>query len=322
MGNWYIYKQQEIAKFVADRDGETKLGEKVQIASSSVLLEAIDTINAKYILLGVSESVGVQLNGGFLGTETTWSYFVRAFSNTQANTFIDASNIAILGYYENTGESIAEQDEVLAEVFKVIFDKGSIPIVIGGGHNNAYPLLKGLSLSQNIAINVINIDPHADMRALEGRHSGNGFSYARHHNYLAKYALLGLHQAYNNQFIIDTITDQQHYLPIWWESIFLKQEISWEAGINQAVDFVKATKFGLELDIDAIEGALSSALTPVGISAQQANYALYNIAQQQNVAYLHLPEGIVQRSDGMGQKTMGKLLSYLVLSFIKGNAQL
>lgn len=320
MGNWYIYQQQEIATFVAARDGETKLGEKVQMASSPVLLEAIDSINAKYVLLGVSESIGVQLNGGFSGTETTWNYFVRTFLNTQANSFINAKDILVLGYYENTGERIEEQDNALAEVFKVIFDKGSIPIVIGGGHNNAYPLLKGLSLSQNQAVNVINIDPHADMRALEGRHSGNGFSYAREHKYLSKYALLGLHKAYNNQFIIDTLTDQQHYLPIWWESIFLKQEISWELGIDRAVDFVNAAPFGLELDMDAIEGALSSALTPVGITAQQANYALYQIAQQQSVAYLHLPEGIVQRSDGLEQKTMGKLLTYLVLSFIKGNA--
>lgn len=58
------------------------------------------------------------------------------------------------------------------------------PIAIGGGHNNAYPMLKGYSLAKKEKINAINCDPHADFRALEGRHSGNGFSYAVNDGYL------------------------------------------------------------------------------------------------------------------------------------------
>jgi len=319
MGNWHVYQQNELAEYIAFRDGETKLGEKVQVASSLVLLDAVRANTAKYVVLGISESVGVQLNGGIAGTETSWPAFLKAFLNTQANVFINATEIFILGYYQNTGHSIEQQDEEIAEIVQAIFETGAVPIVIGGGHNNAFPLLKGLSKNINAPVNVINIDPHADFRALEGRHSGNGFSYAKAQGFLAKYALLGLHQAYNNQFMVDALSDEKTFLPIWWESIFLAQDITWEAAVTSAVSFVSNQRFGLELDLDAIEGALSSALTPVGISAQQATYALYQIAKNEQVAYLHLPEGIVQRGDGLEQKTMGKLLAYLVTAFIKGH---
>lgn len=59
-----------------------------------------------------------------------------------------------------------------------IVSAGVVPIVIGGGHNNSYGMLRGSSKGLNSQVNAINIDPHADFRELEGRHSGNGFSYA------------------------------------------------------------------------------------------------------------------------------------------------
>jgi formiminoglutamase len=51
------------------------------------------------------------------------------------------------------------------------------PIIIGGGHNNSYGNIKGTAL-QRKPVNAINFDAHSDFRILEGRHSGNGFSYA------------------------------------------------------------------------------------------------------------------------------------------------
>jgi formiminoglutamase len=36
-------------------------------------------------------------------------------------------------------------------------------------------------------VNAINFDAHSDFRILEGRHSGNGFSYAYEEGFLKKY---------------------------------------------------------------------------------------------------------------------------------------
>ncbi|NQY12901.1 MAG: arginase family protein, partial [Henriciella sp.] len=69
---------------------------------------------------------------------------------------------------------------------------GPIPIVIGGGHNNAYPILKGMSQGRHSTFAAINLDPHTDFRALEGRHSGNGFHYATEQGFLSHYFCLGM----------------------------------------------------------------------------------------------------------------------------------
>jgi formiminoglutamase len=44
-------------------------------------------------------------------------------------------------------------------------------------------------------VNAINFDAHSD-RILEGRHSGNGFSYAYEEGFLKKYFIFGLHEIY------------------------------------------------------------------------------------------------------------------------------
>ena len=69
------------------------------------------------------------------------------------------------------------------------------PIIIGGGHNNAYGNIKGTSLAIGEPINVINFDAHSDFRPEEGRHSGNGFSYAYTEGFLNYYFI----QWYNFQ---------------------------------------------------------------------------------------------------------------------------
>jgi formiminoglutamase len=69
-----------------------------------------------------------------------------------------------------------------------------IPVVIGGGHNNAYPLLKGAAKGLQQAqqtplpqINCINLDAHTPVTGPEeGRHSGNAFRYAESDGFLQK----------------------------------------------------------------------------------------------------------------------------------------
>ncbi|MGF1948884.1 arginase family protein, partial [Enterococcus gallinarum] len=73
-------------------------------------------------------------------------------------------------------------------------------------HNNAYPCIKGAAKGWHKAgvleiaqINAVNLDAHADYRAMEGRHSGNAFRYAEEDGYLEKYCVIGLHENYITQ---------------------------------------------------------------------------------------------------------------------------
>jgi formiminoglutamase len=61
---------------------------------------------------------------------------------------------------------------------------------------------------QRKTINAINFDAHSDFRILEGRHSGNGFSYAYEEGFL-KNIVFGLHENYTSKSVLDIIKKQK-----------------------------------------------------------------------------------------------------------------
>lgn len=309
------YSFNDIKQFINFREGELKLGEVIALAHS----EFKPNPHQRFAIIGIPEDVGVSANGGLTGASTAWDAFLKAFLNIQANSLTPVDVLVLWGYIDKQTATEAYDTVVFDEISKIL-SYGLIPIVIGGGHNNAYPLLKALSESNHTAINCINIDPHADLRKTDIRHSGNGFSFAMQEGYLNKYAILGLHESYNNQYMVQLMLTNPNILPIWWEDIFLREKYSWMLAIKDCVQFVAEHKFGVELDLDSIENTLTSAMTPVGLTTQQSCLALYKLGKESNSAYLHLPEGVANRSDGLEQKTIGKLLVYLMLSFVKGKS--
>ncbi len=175
------------------------------IAEQNNIEQSLQTSNAKFVIIGIPEDIGVKANYGTGGTDTAWVPFLSSFLNIQSNDFIEGSNILLLGHFDFSEvarlietnalsydekviayrHAVNQLDEAVEPLIKLIVQSNKIPIVIGGGHNNAYPLIKGaakgLYKSGQIplaSINCINLDAHADFRPLEGRHSGNAFSYA------------------------------------------------------------------------------------------------------------------------------------------------
>lgn len=329
MSHFHIYRKEDLQSLINSRNGEIKLGESLQYCNH---IDDVSQLTQKFIIIGIPEDIGVRANGGIGGTYTAWQSFLKSFINIQENIFLSFKHIALLGVFNfedllqksanaNTSQLrnwVRDIDDVVYPVIQKIIDAGKIPIVIGGGHNNCYPILKGCSNALNKKINVINLDAHADYRIMEGRHSGNGFRYAMEDNFLNRYAMLGLHNAYNNQDIINEIEKNNSLNAIWWNDIFLRDKLNWKAAIAQSLDFVQDDSFGVELDTDCIENMLSSAQSPVGITSQQAMLYLYESGKNNNSCYLHIPEAIAERADGITNPLCGKLLSYLVQSFITG----
>jgi len=322
-----IYGKTDIKNIIIPRDGETKLGEHMQVADKDWEKELAES-PATFVLLGICEDIGVRANGGIGGTGSAWMPFLKSFLNIQHNKFREGASFFLLGAFSwpefnesellRLKEQTAAIDEAVYPVIQKIVTAKKIPVVIGGGHNNAYPLLKGASLALGQKINAINLDAHADFRITEGRHSGNGFRYAYDDGFLGKYAMLGLHEAYNNSTIIKEIADNDCLSAIYWEDIFLKGISSWDDAINTLLEHVQDSPFGTELDVDCIENVLSSAITPAGINMQQAMKYLYRCGRNDKALYLHLPEGIYQRADGLEYPLSGKMLNYLVQAFTRG----
>lgn len=301
---------------IKTRKGETKLGERIA--------QNWEDPSVKFVLLGIEEDIGVRVNGGVGGTASAWAAFLNAFVNIQSTDALTGAEIGIFGHFnfDDLNENISSKtvdliDLEVCEAINKIAKTGKIPIIIGGGHNNAYPIIKGISTAKNQAINTINLDAHSDFRAMEGRHSGNGFRYAYTEGYLKKYAIIGLHENYNNQLIINELKQNEDVWLCFWEDIFLREKLTFKEAIYAALDFTKHGLTGIELDLDSLENTLSSAMTPCGFSTTQARQYVHHLAQNRTPAYLHICEGASQLATGQHSPLIGKLISYLVSDFVK-----
>ena len=346
MKHFKFYSKKDILSLTKVRRFETKLGERIgALPENTEWPQVIEASNQKYVLIGVPEDIGVKGNLGAGGADTNWYPFLNAFLNIQSNDFLPGENILLLGHFdfgdlkyliENTAYSHSEMidayrraveiiDEEVEQIIKVVCAAKKIPIVIGGGHNNAYPIIKGAAKGLNKAfetplpqINCINLDAHADYRPLEGRHSGNAFRYAEEDGYLGKYAIVALHENYIQQNVLTEIHQNVFIQYSSYEDIFIRERLNFIQAIAHATGFTEDNFTGIELDIDSIEYALSSAQTACGITPLQARQFLNFVATDSKAAYLHICEACSKMQHASSEET-GKLISYLVSDFIKAN---
>jgi formiminoglutamase len=349
MKHFKFYTKEDILSITKTRRFETKIGERVcTLDKQGEWPQVLTNSKAKYVIVGIPEDIGVMANYGTGGTDTAWLPFLSSFLNMQSNDFLVGDEILVLGHFDFgdikylIDSNAYNQDELInayrhaleiidAEVeniLKVIASCKKIPIVIGGGHNNSYPIIKGVAkglykagvtpLSQ---INCINLDAHTDFKAAQGRHSGNGFKYAEEDGYLGKYCIVGVHENYIPQSVLMEIHNNPFIDYITYEEIFIHERKNFIQAIAHATGFTEDTYSGIELDVDCIENALSSATSPSGISVLQARQYITFIAQNAKAAYLHICEGATQLADGRKNENTGKLISYLVSDFVKELSQ-
>lgn len=335
-----VYTRKEIDHLLRTRKQETKIGEQVVYAGRAEhWQEELKASACRFVLLGIPEDIGVKANYGRGGAHTAWKPALEGFLNQQDNAYLDGTQVFVLGHIyvedlmqkaaelttktstdiEALRKLVSEVDARVSTVIEQIVLLDKIPVVIGGGHNNAYPMIKGSSLAKSKAVNVINCDPHSDFRPLEGRHSGNGFSYAWEEKYLRKYSVFSLHEQYNTAQVLNDFT--RHNASLFYttyEDIFIRESNSFHTALNQNISFVKDSLCGVEIDLDAITNVPSSAKTSSGISPVQARQYAYQCGKQLQALYFHIAEGAPVLSHIKADNKTGKLIAYLISDFIKG----
>lgn len=327
MENFQFFNQEHIQHYLKARKGETKFGQALSVISS---VEELENVTADFVIFGIPEDIGVRANQGIAGTANAWDSFLHAFLNIQKNQYNYPENCLILGqvgtekfmqraslipsssenYHEQLGEIVSEIDNEVSQVVSTIVASGKIPVIIGGGHNNAYGNIKGASEALEKPINVLNIDAHTDFRTTEYRHSGNGFSYAKEEEILNRYALVGVHKNYTPHYIFETMDADKKITYSLFEDYIHLTAIDKLIKIKKSADFVK-NHFGLEVDCDAIENFSSSAMTPSGFTINEVR-SFIKLMRKQEVIYLHLCEASPQKNP-----QIGKALSYFVSDFIR-----
>ncbi len=331
----------DLAKVTNHRSGEIKFGEKMlTIPKGMDIAQFLKTCEAKYVLFGIPEDIGVRANFGRPGAASAWECAIASIANIQHNRFCKGSQILVLGRL-NVCEEMKEVEhldfndiddrsklsqlveKIDKDVSHIIFNiikAGKTPIVIGGGHNNSYGNIKGTALAKGKPINAVNFDAHSDFRILEGRHSGNGFSYAYEEGFLKKYFIFGLHENYTSKSVLDIIKkieDRVRYNT--YDSINIRKEKNFNQELIQAAQFIQNDFYGVEIDLDAIPNIASSAMTLSGFSVEELRQFVTFFGKNRNAAYLHICEGAPDLCYEKNNHLIGKLIGYLVTDFIKSN---
>jgi formiminoglutamase len=337
MENVKVYTAETISALTRKRSEEEKIGEVVQYASLN-WKEDLKKSQAKFVLFGIPEDIGVRANYGRAGASTAFKPALDSFLNQQNNAFANASSVFVLGEIavddlmnesalldqknktdlSELRKKVEILDDRVSDVMQYIVSCNKIPIIIGGGHNNALGNIKGAGKALGKKINVINCDPHLDFRPLEGRHSGNGFSYAFEQDLLNRYAVFAMHEQYNNKASLDKFKENpQRLFYNTYESVFIREELDIKTAMKQCIGFVKDEPCGLEIDLDSITNVPSSAKTSSGISPMQARQYIHRCATDLNTIYLHIAEGAPVLSHIKADNKTGKLIAYLITDFIK-----
>lgn len=119
-------------------------------------------------LIGVPDETGVGLNHGRPGASQGPTAFREALARYGAaepagwswSGVCDAGNVRL-------GGSLPETHERVTEAVRAAVDAGTLPVVIGGGHDLTFPCVRALA-SADDPLAVVYFDQHLDVREEEG----------------------------------------------------------------------------------------------------------------------------------------------------------
>jgi formiminoglutamase len=338
MDKLVLFNNTKLKKLLNKRTSESKFGEHVAMLTSiSNIYEQLENLDVTYVIIGLPEDVGVFANYGKSGAYNTWDTVIKFLVNIQNNEFTKASKVLILGHLDFSPEMakiltlkqskkkdvlkarniVAQIDTHVSYIIQQIVAAGKKPIIIGGGHNNAYGNIKGASLAYGYPINVVNFDAHTDFRPEEGRHSGNGFSYAFAEGFLKNYFVFGIHENYTSSNLFKSLKKIKDIDYNTFEALEIRKELKFKKELERALNHVANKPFGIEIDCDAIENIASSAMTPSGFSSNKARAFVNYFGKHENACYLHICEAIATPEN---ETQIGKLITYLITDFIKAHA--
>lgn len=342
--NWLLPVPADIQRaLVSVRPNETKIGQQIHFLNDHK--SVADYTQCRFVLLGIPEDIGPRANCGLGGAHEGWLAFLKRFSNAQANQFLAVDDVLIAGTVkcddlqrqaddlDNSNPDDLAKIRTLCEELDLrvkstldeLYAQGLCPIIIGGGHNNALPAIQALAQHQQSKVACINLDPHSDFRPPEGRHSGNGFSYAYHQGILSQYFVVGLHEQKNSGANIALLNDADFKFAS-YQDIWTRRELTLGQALTLAADYVSedGLPVGIELDVDSIAFMPSSAYTNCGITFQDAEHYTYWLAKHSKADYLHLAEGAPARHPAgieAGASDVGQVLTGLVCSFLQGKKE-
>lgn len=169
----YLDPPEEKLFFTRKDDSDPRMGDLVMRGEANVTDEIAVGI------VGVPTDEGVKRNGGRVGAKDApdairaefykrTPFVIGKEKSPSSVPVFDFGNIKI-------GKTLEETHNRLSETVQTLVAAGIVPIVLGGGHDIAYPNFVGFSSGKK-NVGVINIDTHLDFRKpIPKRNSGTSF---------------------------------------------------------------------------------------------------------------------------------------------------
>ncbi|MDT0190316.1 formimidoylglutamase [Rothia terrae] len=171
------------------------------------------------VFIGFSSDEGVRRNSGRDGAATGPDALRTALGSLALAKAPKSTRVTDLALAD-AGTIVVDTDledghRKLAEAVATAIDAGTLPVVLGGGHEVAFGTYSGVAGSRLRAHNgkprtvgILNLDAHFDLRQADRPTSGTPFKQAldaeRAHATNAKYAVIGISEASNTQVLFDT----------------------------------------------------------------------------------------------------------------------
>lgn len=235
-----------------------------------------DGVAAAICFVGYASDEGVRRNLGRTGAAAGPAELRRRMAPLPAVegvALLDAGDVVVDGSAQ--GEPVADAQRALAAAVEAIARAGALPVVLGGGHDQAHGLFLGLAAALGAAPACINFDAHLDLREIpdDGPHSGTPFTqsweWCRAREAPFRYCALGVQRAGNTRRLLEraefagaTVVDADG---------FALDHV--DVVMDAVDDAVDEGEIALSIDLDVFAAAFApgvSAPTAMGIAPDAA----------------------------------------------------
>lgn len=235
-----------------------------------------DGVAAALCFVGYASDEGVRRNLGRTGAAAGPAELRRRMAPLPAVegvALLDAGDVVVDGSAQ--GDPVAGAQRTLAAAVEAIARAGALPVVLGGGHDQAHGLFLGLAAALGAAPACINFDAHLDLREIpdDGPHSGTPFTqsweWCRAREAPFRYCALGVQRAGNTRRLLEraefagaTVVDADG---------FALDHV--DVVMDAVDDAVDEGEIALSIDLDVFAAAFApgvSAPTAMGIAPDAA----------------------------------------------------
>lgn len=295
------------------------------------VIEPLDLTNDPWTLftqknfafLGYCCDEGVRRNMGRIGAQFAPDEIRKVVSNLAVHH--DESEIGIVdaGNVLCQSQNMEATSRLLQSKIEILLNYGFFPIVLGGGHETAYPHFSACRrfADTDESVGILNFDAHFDLRTYEhGPHSGSSFlqilNDARDQNFEFLYLPVGIRPESNLKSMFDTMREaEQNYITL--------EEV--QAGLSQSIqsisDFVsRVDRLYVTIDMDCFPAAYApgvSAAAPDGLLPGQLKAMLLPVFRSEKVLSLDIVETNPTYDDGRTIKLVSHLIFHIISDLIK-----